>query len=269
VTPALAESPLAPRHQQALQRAFIQLERQNFAGRLADVAGKPLDRMLRMLPTAANAGLNRVIEAAIWRCLHLAINSIETSSRHPPATLMSSLLAGINGGVSGFFGLAALPIELPVTTTLMLRAIADTARHQGEDLSQLQARLACLEVFALGARAPQRQMDVGYYASRMMLSKLASDASFYLVGRGAPGASAAPVVNSLVTEIASRFGVVVSERFAAGALPVVGAVGGATVNVIFMNHFQRVAHGHFTIRRLERTYGRTVVERQYEHLSLH
>jgi hypothetical protein len=36
-----------------------------------------------------------------------------------------------------------------------------------------------------------------------------------------------------------------------------------------MNHFQRVAQGHFTIRRLERIYGRTVVERQYEHLSLH
>jgi len=224
--------------------------------------------MLRMMPNAANAGLNGIIEAAMRRCLHLAINSIETSSRHPPATGMSSLLVGINGGVSGFFGLAALPIELPVTTMLMLRAIADTARHQGEDLTRLEARLACLEVFALGARAPRQRMDVGYYACRMMLSKLASNASIYLVERGVPSAAGAPVVNSLVTEIASRFGVVVSERFAAGALPVLGAVGGATVNVIFMNHFQRIARGHFTIRRLERIYGREVIERHYEDLSL-
>jgi hypothetical protein len=62
------------------------------------------------------------------------------------------------------------------------------------------------------------------------------------------------------------FGLVVSERFAASALPVLGAFGGATVNFVFMNHFQRVAHGHFTIRRLERAYGPTVVRRHYEAL---
>ncbi len=48
---------------------------------------------------------------------------------------VSTMAAGVTGGVSGFFGLAALPVELPVTTTLMLRAIADIARHNGEDLS--------------------------------------------------------------------------------------------------------------------------------------
>jgi hypothetical protein len=31
---------------------------------------------------------------------------------------------------------------------------------------------------------------------------------------------------------------------------------------------QRVAQGHFIIRRLERIYGRPVVQRQYEQLSL-
>jgi hypothetical protein len=66
-----------------------------------------------------------------------------------------------------------------------------------------------------------------------------------------------------VTEVATRFGVVVSERSAASALPVLGAVGGATVNMLFMNHFQRVAHGHFVIRRLERQYGPAVVRKLY------
>jgi len=74
----------------------------------------------------------------------------------------------------------------------------------------------------------------------------------------------APVVSGLVTEIATRFGVVVSERSAASALPVLGAVGGATVNIIFMNHFQRVARGHFAIRQLERRYGANVVRHLYE-----
>ena len=132
------ERSLSPQHQKALQRAFFLLERQNFAARLADYAGQPVDRLLRMMPKPASAGLNRAIEAANLKCLTLAISSIEPQSRQPPATKLSSLLAGINGGISGFFGFAALPIELPLTTTLMLRSIADTARHHGEDLSQLE-----------------------------------------------------------------------------------------------------------------------------------
>jgi hypothetical protein len=256
---------LSPRHREHLQRAVDLLENQNFAARLADYAGQPVDRMLRMMPKAASRRLNRVIEAAILNCLNLAISSIEPKAKHPPARRLTSLLAGINGGVSGFFGFAALPLELPLTTTLMLRAIADTARHQGEDLSQLDARLACVEVFALGTRSSQRRLDVGYYASRALLSKLAGQASTYLVERSTVSTST-PVVNSLVSEIASRFGVIVSERFAAGALPVLGAVGGATVNVIFMNHFQRIAQGHFTVRRLERVYGPALVRQHYEDL---
>jgi hypothetical protein len=263
---AAGEGSLSPAHQKALRRAFNLLERQNFAAQLADHAGRPLERLLRLMPKAASAGLNRAIEAAILQSLNLAIRSIEPASKRRPATGLSSLLAGINGGVSGFFGFAALPIELPLTTTLMLRSIADTARHHGEDLSGLEARLACVEVFALGAGGSQKRMDVGYYASRALLSKLAGDASAYMLERSAVSAST-PVVNSLVTEIATRFGLIVSERFAVSAMPVLGAVGGATVNVIFMNYFQRIAQGHFTIRRLERRYGQAVVRRHYERLS--
>jgi len=258
--------PLSSAHQRDLQRAFGLLERQNFAARLADYAGQRIDRVLSVMPEQASAGLNRAIEAAMLRCLELAISSIEPKEKRPAlAGHFSSLLVGLNGGISGFFGLVALPIELPVTTMLMLRAIADTARHQGEDLSQLEARLACVEVFALGARGAGKRMDMGYFASRALLGKLAGDASVYLAERGVARASA-PVVNRLLAEIASRFGVVVSERFAASAVPVLGAVGGATVNFVFMNHFQRVAHGHFTIRRLERMYGPATVRRHYEAL---
>jgi EcsC protein family len=76
-------------------------------------------------------------------------------------------------------------------------------------------------------------------------------------------------VNRLVAELAARFGIVVSERVAADAIPVLGALGGATVNVIFMNHFQRIAQGHFTVPRLERRYGTDLVRRHYEELLRH
>lgn len=257
---------LSPSHRLALERAFTALESQDFAARLADYVGQPLTRAMRLAPKAANDRINNVVKTAILRCLRVAINSIEPQSNEPPANRVSSVLAGISGGVSGFFGLAALPIELPLTTTLMLRAIADIARHHGEDISTLEARLACVEVFALGAPKTGRRVDFGYYASRALLTRLAGDASAVMIERGIANLSG-PAVGSLIAEIAARFGVVVSERAAASALPVLGALGGATINVIFMNHFQRIAEGHFTIRLLEREYGPAVVRRVYEEMA--
>ena len=258
-----APGPLRSAHQKALERAVTQLEHRSFATRLADYAGQPLERILRALPPPASRTLNGIMEAAILQCLNLTIRSIGREARSAPASRFLLLAAGINGGIGGFIGMAALPVELPLTTGLMLRAIADTARHYGEDLTRLDARLACLEVFALGIPGGRNRMDVGYFATRALLARLAADASAYLVERGAVGA-AAPVVNSLVTEIASRFGLVVSERFAASAVPVLGAAGGVMVNLLFMNHFQQVAQGHFIIRRLQRLYGAATVQAHYE-----
>jgi hypothetical protein len=53
---------------------------------------------------------------------------------------------------------------------------------------------------------------------------------------------------------------------AAKALPVIGAVGGGVINVIFMNHFQQVARGHFIVLRLEKAHGQAAVKTQYEAL---
>jgi hypothetical protein len=75
------------------------------------------------------------------------------------------------------------------------------------------------------------------------------------------------VVTGFVAEISSRFGVVASDKVAAGALPVLAALGGAVVNVIFMDHFQRIAQGHFTVRRLERRYDPESIQRQYARLA--
>ena len=128
-----------------------------------------------------------------------------------------------------------------------------------------KSRLACLEIFALGTGSSRKRLDVGYYATRALLTKLAGDASAYLIERGAVSAST-PAVNSLISEIVTRFGVIASERVAASALPVLGAIGGAAVNVLFMNHFQRIAQGHFIVRRLERLYGSAPVRRRYHEL---
>ena len=56
----------------------------------------------------------------------------------------------------------------------------------------------------------------------------------------------------------------VSEQVAAKSVPAIGAVLGAMVNTVFIDHFQQMAHGHFTVRRLERKYGSVAVKAAYQ-----
>ena len=258
-------SPLSRVNQKALIRAVDALEHANFAARIADYAGAPINKVVRMLPRPASRSLSRAVEAAMHKCLKTAIGSLD-NVRAPPATLLSNAIAGFTGGVSGFFGMPALMVELPLTTTIMLRAIADIARHNGEDLDTIEGRLACLQVFALSSRNSGVRTELGYFAARTLLARLSGNAAAFLVERGAQELSGV-MINSLMTEIVSRFSIVVSDRIAAGALPVVGAVGGATINVIFMNHFQQIAQGHFTVRRLERELGVDAVRVHYAEIA--
>jgi hypothetical protein len=262
---AAVDVQLSPADLQALRRAVQSLENPRLAVRLADHAGQPVNRILHLAPRVANENLNDIVKATILKCLDAAIDSLEEGPA-PPQPWLSSMMAGVTGGVGGAFGFVALAVELPLTTTLMLRSIAEIARHEGEDLSTIPGRLACMEVFALGGNRAENKMNVGYYAARAFLTRLTNEASAFLIERGVAGASA-PVVTGFVGEISSRFGLVVSDKVAAGALPVLGALGGAAVNVIFMDHFQRIAQGHFTVRRLERRYGPETIERRYAELA--
>lgn len=54
------------------------------------------------------------------------------------------------------------------------------------------------------------------------------------------------------------------QTVAAQALPVVGAVGDAAANYAFIEHFQVVARGHVTVRRLERLYGKEKIRSEYD-----
>jgi EcsC protein family len=75
-----------------------------------------------------------------------------------------------------------------------------------------------------------------------------------------------PALVRFITRVASRFGVAVSEKLAAQAVPMIGAVGGALINSVFMDHFQDMARGHFRITRLDRTYGPGRIKNAYDQL---
>ena len=176
-------------------------------------------------------------------------------------------LATASGAAGGAFGLATLPVELPVSTIIMLRSIAEIARSEGEDPSDPESALSCIQVFALGGRAGSTDAsESGYFAVRGMLAKSVTEAARFIAERGIIE-EGAPVLVRFISLVASRFGVVLTQKFAAQALPVVGALGGASVNYVFIEHFQEIAQGHFTVRRLERAYGKDIVRAEYERLA--
>jgi hypothetical protein len=257
---------LSAADQEALAAAVRRLESPSLAGRLAALAGKPVGLIQRALPAAASAAVATVARHALERALDVALFSLK-NRRLGGGRKLHSGLACTSGAIGGAFGLPALAVELPVTTTILLRAIATIAREEGEDLADPQTGLACLEVFALGASAPNREgPESDYFAVRALLARGAVEIADFALDKGAVRESA-PAVVRFVAQIAARFGIVVSQKVTAQAVAVVGAVGGAALNLAFAEHFQDLAHGHFTVRRLERFYGADAVRAEYDQLK--
>ena len=150
----------------------------------------------------------------------------------------------------------------------MLRSIADIARSEGEQINLLETKLACLAVFALGGRSKSDDgSETGYFFVRATLARAISDATQYIAKKGLVQ-EGAPVLVRFVASLASRFGIIVSEKVAAQAIPLIGAAGGALINTVFIDHFQNMARGHFVIRRLERVYGKDLIQQEYGKLDL-
>jgi hypothetical protein len=278
----------------ALRRAVVALERPGLAARLTAAAGAPIEMLGRSLPTPVMEAVAKSTEIALRGAIRVALATLPKAEPAvagadghavavPQARTDSRLnrlfgsnetkhkaLAALSGAVGGAFGIATLAFELPVSTTLMLRSIAEIAREEGEDIETPDGALSCIQVFALGGgklamsgETGAALTESGYFAVRAALAKTMAEATRYAGGIALIDHSSSALVR-FAGQVAARFGLVVSEKVAAQAVPILGAVGGAAVNTAFMNHFQSTARAHFIVRRLERTYGAPAVRAAYE-----
>ncbi|WP_363349053.1 EcsC family protein [Methylocystis echinoides] len=263
--PVLYQPGLSGSDMESLRTAVAALERQSFAGRIARLAGRKVGIVGQSLPPEVHQAALNAAQRALTVALNVALSSLEGAPRGD-TTRFHRRLAAFAGGVGGAVGLAGLPIELPLSTTIMLRSIADIARNEGENLREPETGLACLEVFALGGQEDENILEGGYLAIRGLLAKSVSDAARYVAARGMVHDSA-PALVRLLSQVSSRFGVVVSQKAAAQAAPVLGAISGAAINLAFTEHFQTLARGHFTMRRLERLYDPAMVRAEYARIA--
>jgi EcsC family protein len=247
----------------ALRNAVRLLEHPSLAARLTNMVGKPVELLGRALP----AGASQAIATATTKSLEAVVKVAQLTIRighQESSQLLHRALAVASGAAGGALGIVSLPIELPVSTIIILRSILDIARSEGENLADPETTLSCVEVFGLGGRTEKDDAAKSdYFVIRGILAKSVTEAARFIAERGVIE-EGSPILVRLITQVASRFGAVVSQKAAAQAIPVIGALGGAAVNYAFIDHFQSVARGHFTVRRLERKYGKEIIFAAYE-----
>ncbi|WP_428374661.1 EcsC family protein [Lichenicoccus sp.] len=238
----------------ALEQALHQVETgRGLLVRLADLMGGAVGQATRLgmrgigLAPGLQAKLRGLGEAAVVRAFNLAVLGlrhsaplISTGDMVPPERgwrdHATQAAVAVSGAVGGFAGLSGLIPDIGFTTLTIMREIARIAREEGEDLSTAEGQRACLEVFALQAHeGTEEQSELGFFSARVVL-------------RGRP-------VVMLLSEVSSHYGLALSRKVALQMMPVAGALCGASLNAAFLAHYRALARAHFTIRRLERTYG--------------
>ena len=266
-----------------IQDAAEYLENPSFLMRLADMFGKPVEWMIQGIEKISPDVVDKAANSALKAALSVAIATIPESSGKEShdstsiATIGSNpdfwhkVSVAVTGTAGGFFGLPGLFVELPITTAIMFRSIASIASDFGEHLTDDEVRMQCLAVFSLGGPGKTEDaMGSSYLSARLGLEQLVSAAAKAVAGKTAEEiasmvqkGTAAAVVN-LIARVAARFDVIVTEKVVVESLPVIGAATGATINIAFMDHFNRVARFHFGMRKLERKYDVDRVQTFYQ-----
>ncbi|MDE1896472.1 MAG: EcsC family protein [Rhodospirillales bacterium] len=191
------------------------------------------------------------VEDVLWNSYRYATFGLEAvphfiRPRQPRKNVMHRLLTTVSGTASGFAGLPGAVIDIPFTTTTILRSIAEIARDFGEDLSSEDTRRACLEVLAFGVPGEsEEEAETGYWAARLGASHL--------------------TINLLIRSAAGQFGLILSDKLVAQMVPMLGAVTGGLLNYSFTDYYQSMAKVHFCLRALEKRTGDAgAVKRSFE-----
>jgi hypothetical protein len=265
-TTAINNMNLAETHLQELRSAMLLLENPGIAAKITNLIGMPIRKGLELLPEKWNEKIGEVTKIALMKAAEAAIFTMKKAPGEVSSNWWHKFGVALTGGIGGFFGLPAMAIELPVSTTIMLRSIAEIARSEGETINDYGTKLACLEVFALGGKnRSDDNTESGYFIVRAALAKSVAEAAEFVATKSLTE-EGAPALVRFIINIAQRFSLQVTEKAAAQAIPAIGAAGGAIINTIFIDHFQDMAIGHFTVRRLENIYGKEIIKAAYEEL---
>ncbi|RLJ61612.1 EcsC family protein [Lacinutrix venerupis] len=248
---------------EALKNAKSTMNNISWAMRNANKIGSTVETGATFIPEKVFNKLQKIMHSVLLGIIKVNLKTIKKNKTFskPSNKTYRAIVTG-SGALSGFLGsttgvgTAIFASELTLTTKFLMRTIMDIARSEGEDIYSIEGQMACLEVFALGGESKEDDgLETSYYTTRVALSSAIQNVT-------------AQGINSFVSKIVTRWSIQVTEKFVAQAVPVLGAVGGGSINYIFINHFQNMATAHFTIKRLERKYGKELIEKVFKTINI-
>ncbi len=202
---------------------------------VVNALGTPTRNLLAVLPGFVTNRIEKATISALDQSFRAA-----AATRGPvgdaPDWLTRAMTLG-TGGAAGMGGLPAALAEIPVTTTVILRAIQGIASAHGFDPERPDVRDACLSVFAADAPLDQpNEPDLSFLTMRMTTTGL----------------------TALIARVAPRLSVALGQKVAAQAVPVLGVAVGAATNYVYTAYYQDIARIQFGLMRLSEQEGQSM-----------
>jgi hypothetical protein len=270
LSPSMA--PITRREQFFIEQAAAYLENPSYLMKAADVLGKPAELLFKGLDAVSPVSVTELIDLLLKGVMKgasatvpkdvLDIDFWTAHDRSVRGGRWHAATTAVTGGVGGIVGLPALAVELPITTGVMFRSIANTARNFGRDLSDPEAFLDCIAVFSYGGGgSADDAMDSAYLSIRAAMATEMRLASQFLAKH--TGESFAqqvakgncPAMLAFMSRVAAQFNIALTPKLAAFLVPGISIASGALVNTAFTQHFNRVATYHFGLQRLAGMHG--------------
>lgn len=266
----------------ALAQAKSSMHNLSWAIRNVNKVGNTVETGIKFVPEKVLLKVQKITESVLLKIIKANLLTIQKnkSFKKPSKKTYKGVVTG-TGAISGFFGsstgfgTAIFASEVTLTTKFLMRTIMDIARSEGEDIYTLEGQMACLQVFALGGGSKNDDdLETSYYTTRLALNSAINKVSASGIkitldslakGVGVLGSNA---IGNFLSKIATRLSLLISEKFLAQAVPVIGAIGGGGLNYVFVDHFQKMATAHFTIRRLERKYGEAEIKSVFQSIEV-
>jgi hypothetical protein len=217
--------------------ALIMRQADGVGMQVLNLLGKQAEGLLDMLPRAVREGLEGATAKALEQSFDIAARS-RGRIRDGSDWVNRAVTLG-TGAAGGFGGLGTALAELPVTTTVILRAIQGIADEHGFDPARPEIRAACLRTFA--AAGPLDDDD-------------GADLSFLTMRLTVTGAT----IKNLIAKVAPRLAVPLGQKLAAQAVPIIGAAAGAATNYVYTTYYQDMARVQFGLMRLSEQTGESV-----------
>ena len=197
-----------------------------------------MEKQIDRLPPGLRGDIERVTVQALLAAHGLAGIGGPSQGR---GTMLAVIATGAAGGAGGLVTSVA---ELPVTITVILRAIRAEASKAGFDPNQPGVRAACLEVFSAGSPlAADDGVNTSFLSARMTMT--------------------GPALQRVIATVAPRLAAALGQKLAAQAVPVLGAVSGAALNAAFLRYYREVARIRFQLMRLSVQHGGEAVAARF------